>query len=298
MTTPSATDHAADVNKRASQTLPNYPRRIAVAVLAGLTMLAVFGYFGWKSTKPSNQQTDSRPVETSMLASNSQRGPDQSQKNAITNAAVTPAMIRSPENSPSPGGGDIFDQVVSTHGTSVGHGEKAQAQTRRDVGADQAVPTRNGANLFEEAYSSATVIKKVSNNDTLILINREPRKGWYDVIDVRSGREGWVQKNDVDITLSKEAQRTAKFSEEYLGTDSDPRVDVVNKTGNSLELKVDQTHYTVQPKSQISVSTPPGTFGFYATEPGIIPALGSQEFKRGYQYTWTFWIETRVVPLP
>ena len=168
----------------------------------------------------------------------------------------------------------------------------------RDVGADLAIPVRSMVAFVEEPDASAATIRKVSERDTLVLIDREPRNGWYDVIDVRSGREGWVNQNDVEIIFTKHPEASAKFSEEYLGSDAAPKVDVVNQTSDSLDLKVGQTYYTVQPKSQISVPIPAGTFSYYATEPGVIPAMGKQEFKRGYGYTWTFWVETHVVELP
>ena len=71
-----------------------------------------------------------------------------------------------------------------------------------------------------------------------------------------------------------------------------------NQTASDLSLKIGDYHYTVPPQSHLPVSLSGGESTYYATEPGIIPATGSHEFRRGYRYTWKFWIVTTAVGLP
>jgi hypothetical protein len=151
---------------------------------------------------------------------------------------------------------------------------------------------------MEGPDSTSAQIRKVTDHDTLVLVDREPQHGWYDVIDVRSGKDGWVSENDVRISLTKHPIPEAKFSEEYVGSDAAPDVVVANQTNVDLSLKIAETHYTIPPRSQLPVVLASGTFSYFATEPGVIPAMGSQEFERGHKYTWRFWVKTTIVMVP
>jgi hypothetical protein len=144
----------------------------------------------------------------------------------------------------------------------------------------------------------ATQIRTVSDRDTLVLIDRNPQSGWYDVIDVLSGREGWVRADSVEIELTKHPAPVSKFSEQYVGSDAPPKVTVINQTLRSLGLKIGVDYFTVPPHSQLPVPLTEGTFSYYGTVPEAIPAMGTQTFKRGYEYTWKFWIDKAVVPFP
>jgi hypothetical protein len=144
----------------------------------------------------------------------------------------------------------------------------------------------------------ATQIRAVSDRDTLVLIDRNPQSGWYDVIDVRSGKEGWVRADSVEINLTKHPAPASKFSEHYVGSEAAPKVTVINQTPSDLSLKIGAEYFTVPPRSQLPLPSTEGTFSYYGAEPGVIPAQGTQEFKRGYEYTWKFWIDTTFVRLP
>ncbi|HTU51387.1 MAG TPA: hypothetical protein VMF56_12370 [Acidobacteriaceae bacterium] len=161
-----------------------------------------------------------------------------------------------------------------------------------------AVPVSSNVSLMSAPDSESALIKVVPRREMLVLVNREPRRGWYNVIDVPLGKEGWVNETDVSISLTKHPLRTATFQEEYAGMDGAPRINVLNKTGSNLSLKIGDTHYTINPRSELPVSVPAGIFKFYASEPGVIPVIGRQEFKRSYRYSWTFWVEKTIVPVP
>jgi hypothetical protein len=82
------------------------------------------------------------------------------------------------------------------------------------------------------------------------------------------------------------------MTEEYLGSDDPPEVSVENSTGNVMNLKVAEKLYTLQPGSTLSISLPAGTYSYYATEAGVIPSMGRDEWKVGYRYTWKFYLRS------
>lgn len=139
---------------------------------------------------------------------------------------------------------------------------------------------------------NGAVVRNVTANDVLVLVDRTPSNGWFDVIDVRSGKEGWVNQDDVQISLTKHPERAAQFTEENLGSNDPPDVLVENTTGGMMTLKIGEKKYTVQPGSTLTVSLPAGTYSYYATEAGLIPAFGQDDWKLGYRYTWKFYVKT------
>ncbi|MGP8250786.1 MAG: SH3 domain-containing protein [Terracidiphilus sp.] len=174
----------------------------------------------------------------------------------------------------------------------------AQPRPHRDLGVDVASPTYSHVSLMDTPDTNGAVVRSVTANDVLVLVDRTPSNGWYDVIDVRSGKEGWVSQDDVQISFTKHPEQAAKFTEEYTGSDDPPEISVENATSGVLNLKVDGNFYSVQPNSTISISLSGGSSSYYATEPGAIPAMGKKDFERGYRYSWRFWIETSYVPVP
>lgn len=168
----------------------------------------------------------------------------------------------------------------------------------RDIGVDTAKPLHDRTAIMTAPDASAKLIRFVSAQDTLALVNPTPQDGWLDVIDVRSGKEGWINAEDAQINLTKHPNAAPRFSEEYTGSDQAPEVIVVNQSDEVLNLKIGETRYKVQPNTQLPLSLGAGTVSFYATVPGAIPAIGDEDFKRGYRYNWRFWVETSPNGLP
>jgi hypothetical protein len=169
---------------------------------------------------------------------------------------------------------------------------------REDAGVDIAISVRGQIPLMDRPNADALRILTISERDILALLNREATDGWLNVIHVRSGKEGWVNRDDVHITLTKHPSPPPVFSEENVGTDADPEVNVLNKTNRELTLKIGETHYTVRAGDSLKVSHSAGTWRFYASAPGVIPDFGTEDWGRGHRYEWTFWVETIVVPVP
>jgi hypothetical protein len=189
--------------------------------------------------------------------------------------------------------GERYTIIPNTRGP-----EPVNPKNHRDLGIDLALPTYSHVLLMDAPNPRGTVVRTVAADDILALVDRTPSSGWYDVIDVRSGKEGWVSQDSVQITFTKHPERAAKFTEEYTGSDNPPEISVENASSDVLSLKVDGTFYSVQPNSSTTISVAGGATSYYATEPGTIPALGKKDFKRGYRYSWRFWVETSYGRIP
>jgi len=249
---------------------------------------------GWDESSAVPLNGKEQTVSNAPADSAQETGSSGSPSGNVSNPFHAPSAT-SPNRFYIPGNNSIAGQAPAASGEEV---TPAKQKPHRDLGVDLAIPIRTRIPLMDSPESNAKQIRAVSDIDLLVLIDREPTHDWYNVIDVRTGKEGWVNGDDVRISLTKHPIPAAKFSEEYVGPDAAPEVVVANQTSGHLSLKVEGTFYTLKPNSQLPVAVSAGTFSFYATEPGAIPAQGRQEFKRGYRYTWKFWIETSYSKFP
>ena len=110
-------------------------------------------------------------------------------------------------------------------------------QPNRDLGIDIAEPVSPSIDLRAEPNQESAVIRTATRHNLLALIHRASKDGWYDVVDVHSGEEGWVRESDVRIHRTEHPQPEAKFSEEYVGTNAAPEVTVANQTSSTLTLE-------------------------------------------------------------
>ena len=166
----------------------------------------------------------------------------------------------------------------------------------KDVGVDVAIPNRAQIRVMDGPSPTATRILAVGDRDTLALIDRLPTNGWFNVIHVHSGKEGWVNEADVRLAFTKHPLPLPVFSEAYVGRDAAPVLTVINKTDRELSLRIDDSRYTVACGKTLEVSHPGGICKFFASAPRAIPLSGTREWKRGYSYEWTFWIERQILP--
>jgi TPR repeat protein len=148
-----------------------------------------------------------------------------------------------------------------------------------------------GANL--RASPGGETVAVLPKGTLLALVDRAPQGEWYSVIDIESGREGWVNESVVTIHLAPETESAPIFSAIALGTNSPPEVTVTNKADRKIWLRVGEQRFEIDRMASLSVSVPEGVQSYIAWTAGVIPAIGSQAFERGYAYEWEFWIETR-----
>ena len=72
--------------------------------------------------------------------------------------------------------------------------------------------------------------------------------------------------------------------------DQPPLVSVNNDSAKTMYLKIGKEEHKFAPRSRKSLTVQTGKQRFRASSPGVLPAIGQNEFKRGYVYRWTFTI--------
>ncbi len=81
------------------------------------------------------------------------------------------------------------------------------------------------------------------------------------------------------------------FEEKYVGGNLPPTITVKNVSDRTMNLLFGGIPFTVLAGgSEVIKTTDGGIYQFKASAPGVRSLEGSREFKRGYSYSWTFFI--------
>jgi hypothetical protein len=66
------------------------------------------------------------------------------------------------------------------------------------------------ANLMSEAHSDSEVIRKVSLGEKLILVSKESIGVWYQVIDSKTNKRGWLNGNNFKIVKVEKSTKSVR----------------------------------------------------------------------------------------
>lgn len=161
-----------------------------------------------------------------------------------------------------------------------------------DPGVDLARVISRSASFRASPGNSARVIATLENGTRLVLVDRTPVGDWYNAIEIASGKEGWIHRSVIRIAYTKKKNDEPVFHAERVPGNGPPSVIVQNDSKENLTLKVGSMTYQVPSQTSRTFTMTAGTYRYYASAPGVLPALGEQTFERSYEYEWRFWIET------
>lgn len=166
------------------------------------------------------------------------------------------------------------------------------AAAAQDYGVDVGVVIGQKTQLSSEPLKAARSISSLKQGSIVVILDREENDGWLNVLDVKTAKEGWIPKKLLKIQHTKNPSQGANFQTEYIPNLTTPEVAIENASYKDLNLKVGSEIYPIPAHSNRTVSIDPGMYKYYASAPGVIPAIGERAFENGTRYTWKFWIET------
>jgi hypothetical protein len=159
----------------------------------------------------------------------------------------------------------------------------------KDVGIDYAVVVADHSMIYAQPDYGSKALLQVKRANILALVKRGPVSSWYRVVEIDSATEGWVNDCDVIIKLTTHPETGPALEEERLGTTADPELNISNlDPSTSLNLRLNGTLYVIPAKTTKTFTLKPGKYEFYGYSPGVRPAFGSDTFKAGSRYRWTF----------
>lgn len=162
----------------------------------------------------------------------------------------------------------------------------------KDLNVDYAVITTPKANLRDAASINGLVLSSLKQGDMVVLLETSASDGWYNVIDVATGLEGWLNEATIKINLTNNPKKTQLFEAETLPYFSEPEIVVENASTININLKIGTQLIIIPAKSNKSLKISQGSYKYYASAPGVFPSLGTQIFDNSHRYSWKFWIET------
>lgn len=159
--------------------------------------------------------------------------------------------------------------------------------------ADAATVTKLNTVLRDQPSDTGEKVLVLNKKSVLALVDIEDTDGWLNVIHVKSGKEGWVKAKHVSVTLSRTHYQKPIFAEEKIDDSTSPEIYLENASNKALTLKVGEERFEIPSNNSKTITITPGNYKYHASAPGVFPAIGKNDFRMGYRYSWKFWIERR-----
>jgi hypothetical protein len=169
--------------------------------------------------------------------------------------------------------------------------QESSNSAAEDLGIDTAVVSVERAGLLEN-FDSTNSVLQLQKGAVLALIDRTPKNDFYNVVDITTSVEGWVDKRYVTIRLTAKPILSPTFEEKRVGSNTDPTLIIKNQTAETLNLRLGERRYTIPANSEKSIVVSAGTYKFYGSVPNAIPRIGEKYFPKGIIYYWRFFIIT------
>jgi uncharacterized protein YgiM (DUF1202 family) len=168
-----------------------------------------------------------------------------------------------------------------------------QSLAIQDFGVDIGIVIPAKTKLRSEASKESAELVVLKKGNVVVLLNKEETDGWLNVVDVDSAKEGWLLAKTLNVQYTQNPSKGPNFQTEFIPELTAPEVSVKNASNIDLNLKVGSQIYPILANSQKVIPIQAGLYKYYASAPGVIPALGERNFEVGYRYSWEFWVETR-----
>ena len=182
-----------------------------------------------------------------------------------------------------------FAQYAKAQGCTKDPDDVRAVRDMKDVGVDFAVVVADHSMIYAQPDYGSKALRPVKRPALLSLVKRESVGSWYRVVEIDSATEGWINECDVIIKLTTHPETGPTLEEERVGTTEDPELNISNlEPSTNLNLRLNGTLYVVPANTTKTFTLKPGKYEFYGYSPGVRPAFGSDTFKAGSRYRWTF----------
>lgn len=137
------------------------------------------------------------------------------------------------------------------------------------------------------------LISSINQGQQIFIISSETENDFYNVIDIRTNKEGYIHKSFVKLGRIVEEQNGGLFQSDGSISNYSPEAEVFNNTEKELTLKINSITYTFDPYQTRTITLSPGSSNYRASAPGVIPYIGTEYLKSNMKYTWQFYIVTQ-----
>jgi uncharacterized protein YgiM (DUF1202 family) len=152
---------------------------------------------------------------------------------------------------------------------------------------------RDDVNLRTSPSDTSESIRKLSPGNLLVLLDRNQVNGWIKAIDYKTGTEGWILVDDIEIKYGTGTKKESFLERSASGSGSDPTVTIKNDSNRTITLNFGGQKYTISPNQTLEFTAKPGNYSYNVYSNEVIPIIGEDYLQAGYRYTWTFYIQSQ-----
>ncbi len=138
--------------------------------------------------------------------------------------------------------------------------------------------------------SNYTTIKTVAKGDALFVISLDVQQGHYNVIHIKSNKEGFIPRKNVALERVVPQIEENIFSSIKQSDVKDPIIKVYNNSKMALTIKLNNTFYEINPKDRTTIHLKAGRYYFRVSNPDMDPYYGSEVLDDYKLYEWEFYI--------
>jgi len=153
---------------------------------------------------------------------------------------------------------------------------------------------KENVNFRKGPSTDFAIIKSLSAGTQIFIISTKENNNYYKVIDLSTNLEGYVYSTYITLDKPVEVNEDDLFVEtgkSSLSTVS--QVEVYNNTSKNLTIFIGGSNYLFSSQEKRSISIKPNEYTYRVTAAGVIPYLGKDTIKSGYNYSWEFYIVTK-----
>ncbi|OYQ47954.1 hypothetical protein CHU92_00895 [Flavobacterium cyanobacteriorum] len=126
----------------------------------------------------------------------------------------------------------------------------------------------------------------------IFIISMETDNDFYNIIDIATGMEGYVQKEFIKQGDAVPECDKGIFTPNGKAGTYNSEAEIFNDTSITLTLKLNSETYTFAPQQKLTITLSPGTYKYRVSAPGMIPYMGTQPVDSNRAYSWRFFIVT------
>lgn len=132
----------------------------------------------------------------------------------------------------------------------------------------------------------------VNPGATLFIFPIDSTKEFYNVVHIKSGKEGWIKKSLVKITNEIEKSKGHFMASKNKIVSEQSEAHIFNNTDESLKIKLGSVTYTLAPHQKRNIQIAAGKAEYFAYVAGVTPTTGDHIFEPATRYEWQFYMGT------
>jgi hypothetical protein len=152
--------------------------------------------------------------------------------------------------------------------------------------------TTQKVNIRSGPSTDYSVISSLSPGQQIFIISSKTENDFYNIIDIKSNKEGYMHKSFVKLGKIVEEQQGGLFESNGSTSNYSPEAEIFNNTDIELTLKINTTTYYFSPHQLKTITLSPGQSTYRASAPGVVPYIGNEYLQSNIKYTWQFYIVT------